>query len=303
MVSISSGLMSSKRDERVALPSVAAEFTLMPSTYTTGALPSESDDWPRMRMREPPPAAPAETICTPAAWPESSWPSEFADGLRRLGGDVDRSDRIRDLRLLLRARHRDDDFRRARTRPARASRRAVVVCPARHGDGGLLGLVADAVHLNHDGAGRHAANRVATVVSGLLRRAAWRRRGRWHRRPGFHWSHRSLVRRSFRSSPGRSRAPVAPTRPIAPIASAVHRRHAAGRVMSKRSGRSRPHRIADSPRLGEALADSARRTSAAGDALRFMLRSRWRRAMSDWCSECRANVPAVKQAVNAIGIV
>ena len=62
MFSISSGLMSSKRDERVALPVVASEFTLMPSTYTTGALPSDSDDAPRMRILVPPPAAPAEMI-------------------------------------------------------------------------------------------------------------------------------------------------------------------------------------------------------------------------------------------------
>ena len=32
-----------------------------------------------MRIRDPPPAAPAEMICTPAACPESSWPSELAD--------------------------------------------------------------------------------------------------------------------------------------------------------------------------------------------------------------------------------
>jgi hypothetical protein len=78
MFSISSGLMSSRRDG--PLPPVptarlfADDVMRTPSITTTGSLVSESEDWPRMRTRDPLPVAPPLTTCTPAARPESTLP-------------------------------------------------------------------------------------------------------------------------------------------------------------------------------------------------------------------------------------
>src|SRR5438046_2439222 len=44
------------------------------SKETRGSLLRESDDCPRMRMRDPAPTAPDEITCTPAARPEISSP-------------------------------------------------------------------------------------------------------------------------------------------------------------------------------------------------------------------------------------
>jgi hypothetical protein len=86
MFSISSGLMSSRRDGPLppvptpAVPPTAPgrlfvdDVMRTPSMMTIGSLVSESDAWPRMRMREPEPVAPPLTTCTPAARPLSSWP-------------------------------------------------------------------------------------------------------------------------------------------------------------------------------------------------------------------------------------
>ena len=158
--------MSSKRDERVALPVVASEFTLTPSTYTTGALPSDSDDGPRMRMLDPPPAAPAEMICTPAACPESSCPSELAVvscALAAMSTDA--------TVFAISA------FFWAPVTVTTTSTSENAACAIVASCGGCLTgsdvhrrlprLVADAVELDGHDAGGYAANGVAAIVAGL----------------------------------------------------------------------------------------------------------------------------------------
>ena len=81
MFSISSGLMSSRRDGPDPPTPFdelfVAELIRIPSTMTTGSLLRDSDAVPRMRMREPVPVAPVVTTCTPAERPESTWPMEL----------------------------------------------------------------------------------------------------------------------------------------------------------------------------------------------------------------------------------
>ena len=140
-------------------------------------------------MREPPPAAPAETICTPAAWPESSWPSEFAVVSVAL---VAMSTEATVLAI--------SAFFCAPVTVTTTSPSEKAACAERdvggrrlaggHANRGLLCFVADAVDLELDGARRDATNGVATVFARLgaeLRGAdadarAADRRCRWSRR-------------------------------------------------------------------------------------------------------------------------